>query len=72
MLSIQAKNETVFTDLSAFLEKVGRRKFVAPLYEAMENSGYHVIALSIYEHCRGNYHAVTQNTVDETLHYFGK
>jgi len=42
------------------------------LYEAMENSGYHVTALSIYGHCRGNYHAVTQNTVDETLHYFEK
>jgi hypothetical protein len=72
MLSIQAKNEAVFADLATFLEKVGRRKFVAPLYEAMENSGYHVAALSIYAHCRGNYHAVTQNTVDETLHYFEK
>ena len=72
MLSVQAKNEAVFADLAAFLEKVGRRKFVAPLYEAMENSGYHVTALSIYAHCRGNYHAVTQNTVDETLHYFEK
>ena len=72
MLSIQAKNEAVFADLDTFLEKVGRRKFVAPLYEAMENSGYHVTALSIYAHCRGNYHAVTQNTVDETLHYFEK
>ena len=72
MLSIQAKNEAVFLDLATFLEKVGRRKFVAPLYEAMENSGYHVTALSIYAHCRGNYHAVTQNTVDETLHYFEK
>lgn len=72
MLSIQAKNEAVFVDLAIFLEKVGRRKFVAPLYEAMENNGYHVTALSIYAHCRGNYHAVTQNTVDETLHYFEK
>jgi aminopeptidase N len=72
MLSIQSKNEAVFADLATFLEKVGRRKFVAPLYEAMENNGYHVTALSIYAHCRGNYHAVTQNTVDETLHYFEK
>ena len=72
MLSIQSKNEGVFADLATFLEKVGRRKFVAPLYEAMENNGYHVTALSIYGHCRGNYHAVTQNTVDETLHYFVK
>ena len=72
MLSIQTKNEAVFADLATFLEKVGRRKFVAPLYEAMENNGYHVTALSIYAHCRGNYHAVTQNTVDETLHYFVK
>ena len=72
MLSIQVKNEAVFADLATFLEKVGRRKFVAPLYEAMENNGYHVTALSIYAHCRGNYHAVTQNTVDETLHYFVK
>ena len=72
MLSIQTKNEAVFADLATFLEKVGRRKFVAPLYEALENNGYHVTALSIYAHCRGNYHAVTQNTVDETLHYFEK
>ena len=72
MLSIQAKNESVFADMATFLEKVGRRKFVAPLYEAMENNGYHVTALSIYAHCRGNYHAVTQSTVDEILHYFEK
>jgi aminopeptidase N len=72
MLSIQSKNEAVFADLATFLEKVGRRKFVAPLYEALENNGYHITALSIYAHCRGNYHAVTQNTVDETLHYFEK
>jgi hypothetical protein len=72
MLSIQAKNEAVFADLATFLEKVGRRKFVAPLYEAMENNGYHVTALSIYAHCRGNYHAVTQSTVDEILHYLAK
>lgn len=69
MLSIQAKNEAVFADLAQFLEKVGRRKFVAPLFEALVTSGYKSVAVNIYLHTRPFYHSVTQNTVDELLEW---
>ncbi len=69
MLAIQAKNETVFADLAQFLEKVGRRKFVAPLFEAMVTSGYKSVAVNIYLHTRPFYHSVTQNTVDQLLNW---
>jgi len=67
MVSIQAKNDQVFAELAQFLEVVGRRKFVAPLYEQLVKYGYKNVAINIYQHCRPFYHAVTQQTVDELL-----
>lgn len=67
MVSIQSKNDQVFAELAQFLETVGRRKFVAPLYEQLVKYGYKNVAINIYQHCRPFYHAVTQQTVDELL-----
>ncbi|MFM7769582.1 MAG: leukotriene A4 hydrolase C-terminal domain-containing protein, partial [Bacteroidota bacterium] len=67
MLSIQSKNESVFAELALFLEKVGRRKFVAPLFDCMASNGYKAVAINIYGHTRPFYHSVTQGTVDEIL-----
>lgn len=49
-----------------FLADVGRRKFVAPLFETLmgEGSWGQPIARRIYDRTRASYHAVTSGTVD--------
>ncbi len=52
-----------------FLTSMGRRKFVAPLFETLVGEGEwgRPIATRIYARARGGYHAVTTATVDRTL-----
>ena len=62
------KNYTpAYDELEKFLTSVGRRKFVAPLYEAMVATNQIPLAKSIYAKARPGYHAVTVGTVDEIL-----
>jgi aminopeptidase N len=62
------KNYTAsYDELEKFLTSVGRRKFVAPLYEAMVATNQIPLAKSIYAKARPGYHAVTVGTVDELL-----
>jgi hypothetical protein len=55
-------------ELENFLQKVGRRKFLMPLYTALastpEGKKY---ALEIYEKSRANYHYVSVQSLDELL-----
>ncbi len=51
----------------AFLIKVGRRKFLTPLYKAMVESERKEWALEIYQKARPGYHAVSRQTIDEVL-----
>jgi aminopeptidase N len=53
--------------LEEFLTHVGRRKFVAPLFEAMIKTGQVDLAKKIYAKARPTYHAVTVSTIDEML-----
>lgn len=55
--------------VSAFLMRVGRRKFLTPIYSAMIEGDKNELALSIYKKARGNYHAVSRETLDELLEY---
>lgn len=64
---INKKYKTAYPELETFLVHVGRRKFVAPLFEAMINSGQIEMAKSIYGKSRKNYHSVTIGTVDELM-----
>jgi hypothetical protein len=47
--------------------KVGRRKFLTPLYKALVESDQKALALDIYQEARGNYHSVATGTMDELL-----
>lgn len=56
--------------IAEFLKRVGRRKFLSPLYRAMaETETGKELALEIYEEARPNYHFVSVNTIDEILDY---
>lgn len=56
-----------YDELEKFLITVGRRKFVAPLYEAMIATNQRDLAKAIYAKARPHYHAVTAGTVDGVL-----
>ena len=67
-LQLALANHYAPADASAeqFLTSQGRRKFVAPLFQQMMDSGDwgHKLAMDIYGKARPGYHAVTQVTVD--------
>lgn len=65
--AILKKYSASYDELDTFLHTVGRRKFVAPLFEAMVKSGQKPLAEKIYSTARAGYHAVTLGTVDEVL-----
>lgn len=54
--------------LARFLTRVGRRKFIVPLYKALLQTETGTIeARRIYQQARPNYHAVAISTLDELL-----
>jgi aminopeptidase N len=54
--------------LGTFLRRVGRRKFIVPLYRALlATPGGLARARAIYADARPNYHAVATSTLDELL-----
>lgn len=65
--SIEKKYIVAYPRLEQFLTSVGRRKFVAPLFEAMVKTDQKDLAKMIYEKARPGYHAVTVGTVDKML-----
>lgn len=66
--AIENDYQVAFPQLEAFLLKVGRRKFLQPLYTKLAETPEHKIwAEKVYSKARGNYHAVSVNTIDEIL-----
>jgi leukotriene-A4 hydrolase len=53
--------------LEAFLQKIGRRKFLLPLYRALLDTGRKHDAERIYASARAGYHPITQQSLDELL-----
>jgi leukotriene-A4 hydrolase len=56
-------------DIKKFLVKVGRRKFLAPIYTTLSEPKNNSLewANEVYAEARPNYHAISFNTVDEIL-----
>jgi aminopeptidase N len=67
-LAIAAGYRPAYPALEEFLLRVGRRKFLSPLYGALaatpEGKAW---ALEVYERARPGYHAVSRGTIDEIL-----
>jgi hypothetical protein len=54
--------------VDAFLQKVGRRKFLMPLYaEMIKTQAGKKMAKDIYSRARKNYHYVSTQSLDELL-----
>lgn len=60
--------EPAYPAIEEFVNRVGRRKFLVPLYSAMKNSSeWNSRIQNIYSKARANYHAVSRKTLDEML-----
>jgi len=55
------------SEIKSFLTRVGRRKFLTPLYKALKEQGDLAFAKEIYADARANYHAVSVQTMDKLL-----
>lgn len=69
VLGIQNEYAELRPDIEAFLIKVGRRKFLEPLYIAMRDQSEesNKWALEVYKKARPNYHAISYLTIDNML-----
>jgi hypothetical protein len=66
--SINFGYDQIDADLEAFLIKIGRRKFLVPLYTALaETEEGKAKAIAIYKKARPNYHFVSYNTINQLL-----
>ena len=66
--SIRSDYRAVDRRLDLFLQTVGRRKFLKPIYEALlASQGGQGRATAIYKKARPRYHAVSQRTLDTML-----
>lgn len=62
--SLIQKYTPAYANIGAFLNKVGRRKFLIPLYKAMLETQQKQLADSIYATSKANYHPVSVVAVD--------
>jgi hypothetical protein len=66
--SIKNDYRPAFETLEKFLLKIGRRKFLQPLYlELSKNKEHKIWAKKVYQKARNNYHYVSFNTIDNIL-----
>lgn len=70
MHAIAHNYETAYPAMDRFLNKVGRRKFLVPIYRKMaETTAGKARALDIYSRARSNYHFVSVSSIDKILDY---
>lgn len=67
LAAIRNHYSTAYPALEDFLQTVGRRKFIVPLYKAMMQFGSAERAKSIYSKARPGYHAVAVETLDKIV-----
>jgi len=63
LMAIRNRYEPAYPRLEEFLLTVGRRKYIKPLYDALDSKR----ALAIYEKARPLYHPITQATIDALI-----
>ena len=68
LIAIKADYRPAFDSMKTFLTKIGRRKFLQPIYEELaKNPANKKWAKEVYEKARDNYHYVSFNTIDGIL-----
>jgi len=67
VMAVAAKYEAAYPAMRAFLARVGRRKFLTPLYGEMMKTGQQALARDVYNASRAAYHPLAQTTLDELV-----
>jgi leukotriene-A4 hydrolase len=68
VLAINSGYKDVRPDIEKFLNKVGRRKFLLPIYKTLSKDKENLdFARKVYKNARNNYHSVSQRTMDDLL-----
>jgi leukotriene-A4 hydrolase len=65
-LALENNYTELNSDIERFLKKVGRRKYLVPIYKAM-NKVNPKLAKQIFENSKNQYHAVSRNSIEELL-----
>lgn len=65
--SIRSHYTPAYPRLESFLISIGRRKFLTPLYRAMQETEQSEMAKGIYRQARPHYHSVATMTMDDLL-----
>lgn len=71
VLGINAGYTDIRPDMKKFLVKVGRRKFLSPIYGALNSSkhaGDKEFAKEVFQEAKSNYHAVSRGSIQEMLY----
>ncbi len=63
--AIPQNYQPAFEPLDAFLMRVGRGKFIYPLYKSLIDNGHREMAQAVYARARGGYHPIAQRRIDE-------
>ena len=67
VMAIASDYKPAYPEIESFLSKVGRRKFLEPIYEEMMKTGKEPMAREIYLKYRGNYHPLAHSTFDKLI-----
>lgn len=67
MKAIKAGYEPAMPHLKAFLERVGRGKFIYRLYEALDQNNRADFAKEVYASARPGYHPIAQKRIDDIM-----
>ncbi|MES2589014.1 MAG: M1 family metallopeptidase [Bacteroidota bacterium] len=68
VLGIEAGYKDIRPEMEKFLMKVGRRKFILPIYKTLAKTKDNLsFAKSVYKKARPYYHSVSQKTMDDLL-----
>jgi aminopeptidase N len=68
VLAIKNDYTEIRPEIATFLCKIGRRKYLVPIYEALAEKPENLVwAKDLFKNVEANYHAVSRNTVAELL-----
>jgi hypothetical protein len=68
VLAIRSDYKPAFLPMEQFITQVGRRKYLLPIYGALNETPEHrQLALSIFETAKMNYHFVSKSSVESLL-----
>jgi aminopeptidase N len=69
ILGINSGYEDIRPNMEKFLMKVGRRKYIAPIYQELTKTPENLIwARAVFEKAKNNYHYISRTTVQEILY----